>query len=59
MEATKTFKVTLDVTRTVTVIIEAADELEARRKASNLEYKHDVVGEITHWVVRTVTPTKG
>ena len=59
MEAAKTFKVTLDVTSTVTVVIEAADELEARGKASNLEYKHEVVGEITHWVVRTVTPTKG
>ncbi|MBX9874158.1 MAG: hypothetical protein K2X84_04815 [Beijerinckiaceae bacterium] len=51
----KTFVVELEITRVVTVVIEADDALAAREKASNLEFKHEVEGEITHWVVKTVT----
>ena len=54
MSELKAFAVELEVTRTVTAVIEAKDALQAREKANNLEFKHEVVGEITHWVVRTV-----
>lgn len=54
MNETKAFAVELEITRTVTVVIEAKDALQAREKANNLEFKHEIVGEITHWVVRTV-----
>ncbi len=50
------FTVELDITRAVTVVIEADDALEARTKASNLDYRHEIVGEITHWVVKSVAP---
>lgn len=48
------FVVELEVTRSVTVVIEAKNAAEARDKASNLNYKHEIVGEIVHWVVLSV-----
>ncbi len=40
MSETKAFAVELEITRTVTVVIEAKDALQAREKANNLEFKH-------------------
>lgn len=54
MSEFKAFAVELEITRTVTAVIEAKDALQAREKANNLEFKHEIVGEITHWVVKTV-----
>lgn len=48
-KSVRSFTVELDVTRSVTVVIEAASAQEARRKASNLEYRHEILGEITAW----------
>lgn len=39
------------------VVIEAKDALQARETANKLEFKHEIVGEITHWVVKTVVKT--
>lgn len=50
------FTVELEITRHVTVVIAAADQLKAREKANNLEFKHEIVGEITRWDVKSVTP---
>lgn len=57
-KAIKSFTVEMEITRSVTVVIEAATEQEARTKASDLDYRHEVVGEITHWVVRKIKPIK-
>ncbi len=55
MTEPKTFNVELEVTRVVTAAIEATDALAAREKANNLEFKHEIAGEITHWTVISVT----
>lgn len=54
----KTYTVELEITRAVTVVIEAASDQEARQKANDLDYRHEIVGEITRWAVKSVTPTK-
>lgn len=43
-----TFTVELEITRTVAAVIEARDALQARQKVNNLEFKHEIVGEITY-----------
>jgi hypothetical protein len=58
MNDLKSYTVELDVTRHVTVVIEAADPLKAREKAANLDFKHEIVGEITRWEVKRITPVK-
>lgn len=47
MAASKIFTVELEVTRVVTAVIEAENALAAREKANNLEFKHEITGEIT------------
>lgn len=54
MNEPKTYCVELEVTRTVTAVIEAYDALVAREKANNLEFKHEIEGEITRWFVKAV-----
>jgi hypothetical protein len=54
IRAPKSFVVEMEVTRSVTVVIEAAGAAEARDKASNLEYGHEIVGEIVRWTVLNV-----
>jgi len=51
----QSFTVELEVTRSVTVVIEASNAAEARDKASNLNFKHEIIGEIVHWVVLSVS----
>lgn len=50
----KNFTVKMDIERSVTVVVEASDEDEARGKANDLNYKVEVSGEITRWVVRDI-----
>jgi len=54
MSDKRPYTVELEITRSVTVVIDARDALEAREKANNLEFRHEHVGEITHWVVKSV-----
>lgn len=49
--------VEMEITRTVTVVIEAEDALQAQEKANNLEFKQEIVGEVTHRVVKPVVKT--
>jgi len=49
------FNVELEITRSVTAVIEASNAAEARDKASNLNFKHEIIGEIVHWVVLSVS----
>ena len=58
MSEAKTYQVQLEITRTVTVDIEAPDASKAREKANNLEFEEEVIGEIIHWVVKHVVETK-
>ncbi len=53
-EPVKSFTVTMDIQRSVTVVVEAGNEDEARRKANDLNFKYEVPGEITRWVVHDV-----
>lgn len=55
MSDEKVFTVELEITRHVSVMISAADALKARERAANLEFKHEIVGEITRWEVKRVT----
>ncbi|KPF72036.1 hypothetical protein IP69_04315 [Bosea sp. AAP35] len=50
----KSFTVKMDIERSITVVVEAGDEDEARGKANDLNYKVEVSGEITRWVVRDI-----
>lgn len=50
----KRFNVELEVTRVVTVTVEAADGLAARERANNLEYDLEVESEVIRWVVKRV-----
>ncbi|MGY6251391.1 hypothetical protein ACXIUS_28295 [Bosea thiooxidans] len=54
MSELKAFRVELDITRVVTVVIEAPNAMAAREKASNLEFDHEIAGEITQWAVKDV-----
>lgn len=47
----KAFTIEMRVTRVVTL---TATALQARDKANNLEFRHEIVGEITHWTVEKV-----
>lgn len=51
----RAYQVELEITRAVTVIVSADSELEARQKANDLDYQHEIIGEITHWVVRSLS----
>ena len=55
IQAPKNFTVELEITRSVTVVIEASNAAEARDKASNLNFRHEITGEIVHWVVLNVS----
>ncbi len=55
MSDEKVFTVEMEITRHVSVVISAADALKAREKAANLEFQHEIVGEITRWEVKRVT----
>lgn len=50
----KRFNVELEVTRVVTVTVEAADGLAARERVNNLEYDLEVESEVIRWVVKRV-----
>lgn len=50
----KSFTVKMDIQRSVSVVVEAWDEEEARRKANDLDFKFEVAGEIMRWVVHDV-----
>lgn len=50
----KSFTVKMDIERSVTVVVEAGDEDEARGKANDLNSKVELSGEITRWVVRDI-----
>lgn len=51
----KLFTVEMTITRHVTVVIPATDMLKAREKANNLDFKHELIGEIAHWEVKRVS----
>lgn len=54
----KAYTVELEITRAVTVVIEASSDQEARQKANDLDYRHEIVGEISRWAILSVTATK-
>ncbi|MET3889087.1 hypothetical protein ABIE41_000163 [Bosea sp. OAE506] len=50
----KSFTVQMDIERSVTVVVEAGDEAEARPKANDLDFNFEAAGEIKRWVVHDV-----
>lgn len=55
--AENTYAVRMRITRSVLVIIPANDALEARTKASDLEYSEELNAEVVHWAIDSVTAT--
>ena len=51
MTGSREFTVEMEIMRHVTVVISADSVLEARNKANNLDFAHEIVGEITFWNV--------
>lgn len=47
----KQYSIQMEITRIATVVVEAASESDARARANDLTYKHELVGEIIRWRV--------
>ena len=51
------FVVEMEITRIAKVVVEARSEAEARSCANDLNYQHEVTGEIIRWNVTGVAET--
>lgn len=57
MNSERSFTVEMEIKRLVTAVVVAEDAASARAKASNLELKHQIEGEITGWEIISVSET--
>lgn len=52
---TQRYIVEMEMTRISTVTVEAETEAEARALANNLDYQHEIQGELVRWSICNVS----